>query len=90
MGCVLGDHVKTAIGTRIMTGTLVGTGGMCAASHPPPTETERFVWLTDDGASRFRRAKIEQVARTVLQRRGIVRSVAYVEELRELHGGDGA
>ena len=25
VGCFLGDHVKTAIGTRIMTGTVVGT-----------------------------------------------------------------
>jgi UDP-N-acetylglucosamine diphosphorylase/glucosamine-1-phosphate N-acetyltransferase len=32
-GCVLGDHVKTAIGTRIMTGTVAHTGAMWAASE---------------------------------------------------------
>ena len=41
MGALIGDHVKTAIGTRLMTGTVLGTGAMIATSTPPP-EIIRF------------------------------------------------
>ena len=34
LGAVLGDHTKTAIGTRIMTGAIAHTGVMYAASAP--------------------------------------------------------
>lgn len=34
LGCVLGDHVKTAHGMRIMTGSIVGTATMWAATEP--------------------------------------------------------
>ena len=53
MGCVVGDHVKFAIGTRIMTGTTIGTGSMIASSTPPPSCTPRFTWLTDAGARTY-------------------------------------
>ncbi|GAB4545059.1 MAG: GlmU family protein [Phycisphaerales bacterium] len=87
-GCVLGDHAKTAIGSRLMTGTLVGTGAMCAATPPPPSVTDRFLWLTDSGASRYRWSKFEEVARAVMARRDVAPSDAYLDTLRSLHGGD--
>jgi len=36
LGTIFGDHVKTAICTRIMTGTVFGTGAMIATTAPPP------------------------------------------------------
>jgi UDP-N-acetylglucosamine diphosphorylase / glucose-1-phosphate thymidylyltransferase / UDP-N-acetylgalactosamine diphosphorylase / glucosamine-1-phosphate N-acetyltransferase / galactosamine-1-phosphate N-acetyltransferase len=41
LGAIIGDHVKTAICTRIMTGSVLGTGAMIASSSPPPTSTKR-------------------------------------------------
>jgi len=69
MGCIIGDHVKTAIGTRIMTGSVLGTGSMIASTSPPPTTVDAFSWLTDRGASMFRTDKFLDVARTVMARR---------------------
>ncbi|HVZ93477.1 MAG TPA: hypothetical protein VG797_03105, partial [Phycisphaerales bacterium] len=37
LGCIVGDHVKFTICTRIMTGSVFGTGCMFAATAPPPT-----------------------------------------------------
>ncbi len=70
MGCIVGDHVKTAIGTRIMTGSVLGTGSMIASTASPPTSVDAFSWLTDRGNSSFRIEKFLDVARTVMARRG--------------------
>ena len=69
MGCVIGDHVKTAIGTRIMTGCVLGTGSMIASSTPPSLYTERFTWRTDAGEAIYRLDKFLSVADIVMARR---------------------
>jgi UDP-N-acetylglucosamine diphosphorylase/glucosamine-1-phosphate N-acetyltransferase len=91
-GSFLADHAKFAIGTRLMTGTAVGTGAMVASSESPDTTVERFAWITDEGERRYRLAKFLEVARTVMARRGVTPGPAYVERLESLHrrhGGDG-
>jgi len=95
LGSIVGDHVKTAIGTRLMTGVCLGTGAMIAASTPPPTSTPRFAWITDDPSggqtvSIFRFAKFADVARTVMQRRNIDPSDAYLKRLESLHAAASA
>ena len=85
LGCLLGDHVKTAIGTRIMTGTVVGTGAMIACSTPPPTTTPRFAWLTDDGTRAYRIDRFLATASTVLARRDMELDPATEGRLRTLH-----
>ena len=84
-GCVLGDHVKTAIGTRIMTGTVIGTGSMIAGSTPPPSPTEAFAWVTDAGVSRYRWNKFEAVMRAAMSRRGMKPSEAYTDAMRRVY-----
>ena len=69
LGCILGDHVKTAIGTRIMTGSVIGTGAMIACTAAPPTSLGRFAWLTDDGVRKYRLEKFLDTARVVMGRR---------------------
>ncbi len=85
LGCVLGDHVKTAIGTRIMTGTAIGTGAMIATSTPPPPTVARFAWHTDEGTRRYRLEKFLDTARTVLARRDRTLGPATEARLRALH-----
>ncbi len=69
IGCFVGDHVKLAIETRIMTGNMVGTGAMVASSTPSPSPTKRFAWITDDGERTYNIEKFLDVARTVMKRR---------------------
>lgn len=82
LGCVLGDHVKTAIGTRIMTGSIVGTGTMWAAAEPVSGCVDAFRWRTDAGCKPYRFGKFIEVARAMMSRRGVSPSEAYVELLR--------
>ena len=48
-GPILGDHVRTAIGTRLMTGSVIGTGCMIAVSGYAPKCAARFGFYTDAG-----------------------------------------
>jgi len=70
LGAMIGDHAKTAIGTRLMTGSIIGTGAMIACTLTPPTTIAPFAWLTDDGQRVYRLEKFLQVAQTVMERRG--------------------
>lgn len=69
MGCVLGDHVRTAIGTRIMTGAVVGTGTMWAAMKPITGRIGSMRWVTDAGEKDYRPEKFLEVARAAMARR---------------------
>ena len=85
MGAVIGDHVKFAIGSRIMTGTCVGTGAMFAASTLCRGVVDRFAWLTDSAPRVFRLDKFLEVASVVMERRGRSLTSAMVARLTALH-----
>jgi UDP-N-acetylglucosamine diphosphorylase/glucosamine-1-phosphate N-acetyltransferase len=85
LGSVLGDHVKSSIGTQLMTGAVVGTGSMLASTAPPPACVGRFEWITDAGRSRFRLDKFLQTAGAMLGRREIPLTDAMRSRLAELH-----
>jgi len=94
LGAIIGDHVKTAIGTRLMTGVALGTGSMIASAQAPTGALAPFTWLTDAGSQAYRFEKFLEVARIAMSRRGVVPSEGYVRALRALHdraaaGGDG-
>ena len=44
VGCFLGDHVKTGIGTVLNTGTVVGAGSNVFGGVMPPTVVPPFSW----------------------------------------------
>lgn len=85
LGVTMGDHVKTAIGTRVMTGAITHTGTMFAASTPLAGTTEPFSWHTDAGVKNFRLGKFVDVSMTVMERRGIKQSQAYSRRVTVLH-----
>ena len=64
IGCLLGDHVKTAIGTMLNTGTIIGPGsnifGGMPAKYVPP-----FTW----GTGEYEFEKFIATAEVVLARR---------------------
>jgi len=85
LGATIGDHVRTAIGTRIMTGAIVHTGAMWAASAAIDGCVGRFAWVTDEGQRTYRLGKFLDVARTVMARRDVEPSDAYLARLTALH-----
>lgn len=85
LGAMIGDHVKTAIGTRLMTGSIIGTGAMIASALAPPTTIRPFAWLTDQGQRVYRLEKFLQVAQTVMERRGRKLTAELREALTALH-----
>lgn len=85
LGAIVGDHAKFAICTRIMTGSVIGTGAMIASTAAPPTTVKRFAWLTDEGERSFRLDKFLDIARTVMERRKTAMSPEYERVVNELH-----
>lgn len=83
-GAVIGDHVKTAICTRLMTGSVLGTGGMFATTAPVTGSTPRFAWATDAGLKSYRADKFLEVMRAAMARRKIEPSPAYVARMTAL------
>lgn len=86
MGCLVGDHVKFAIGTLITTGACFGTGSMIAVTDPPRC-VGRFRWLVDRGESGYRYDRFLEVATIAAGRRGTTFGPAYLERLAALHAG---
>ncbi|MGQ0629121.1 MAG: putative sugar nucleotidyl transferase [Phycisphaerales bacterium] len=87
LGCVIGDHVKTAICTRIMTGAVVHTGAMWAAGRAVGGCIAPFAWVTDEGEKRYRLEKFLEIARTVMGRRKVQLSAALSAAISDLHAG---
>jgi UDP-N-acetylglucosamine diphosphorylase/glucosamine-1-phosphate N-acetyltransferase len=86
-GSILGDHAKLAIGTRLMTGTTIGTGAMIALSTPPAQLVPRFAWCVDapDAPRIFRIEKFLETARAMMSRRAQAPGLALETRLRALH-----
>jgi UDP-N-acetylglucosamine diphosphorylase/glucosamine-1-phosphate N-acetyltransferase len=85
LGSIIGDHVKTAIGTRLLTGTIVGTGAMIALSGLTPKQVDRFAFLTDQGADRYDLDRFITVVGRVLERRGLPLTQTLADALAQLH-----
>ncbi len=85
IGALIGDHVKTAIGTRIMTGAVIHTGAMIASTAPATGCIPPFAWRADAGASTWRYEKFIETARAMMARRQVEPTPAYLERLRETY-----
>ncbi len=69
VGAFIGDHTKTAIGTRLPTGCVIGYACNVAVSGFVPTFVPSFSWLSDAGRARNDPQKALAVARAVMARR---------------------
>jgi hypothetical protein len=85
LGCIVGDHVKFAILTRIMTGSVFGTGSMIAKADAP-TCVGRFEWITEERRQPYRWEKFAEVAEAAMARRTVKMSAAYAKRLKGLAG----
>jgi UDP-N-acetylglucosamine diphosphorylase/glucosamine-1-phosphate N-acetyltransferase len=69
LGAIIGDHTKTAIGTRLTTGSYIGFNCMIATAGLVPKFVPSFTFLTDNGAERFEVDKAIEVAKQMFARR---------------------
>ncbi len=70
LGSLIGDHAKTAIGTLLGTGTVIGAGANVFGAVRPPKYVPPFAWGAE-GRERMTRAGFLQVAERVLPRRDV-------------------
>jgi hypothetical protein len=82
VGCFVGDHAKTAIGTLVNTGTRIGTFANWFESGLSPKEIPAFAW---GNKARWPLEQVLANAGTVMSRRGVTLSPAYERALRALH-----
>ncbi len=74
LGAILGDHVKTGIGTRLNTGTVVGTGASIWGSSVHPKWIPYFAFGQGPDYDRYNLQKFLDVCDKVLARRNQVLS----------------
>ena len=72
LGAMIGDHVKTAIGTMLPTGCVIGTGANLFGTRRPEALVPPFAWGTDEPHG-------------VLQCRAFLETAARVLPRREVH-----
>lgn len=69
VGCFIGDHVKTAIGTLLNTGTVIGPGSVLFGERMPPKYVPPFSWGNGDTTHELDR--FMKTAATVMARRNV-------------------
>jgi UDP-N-acetylglucosamine diphosphorylase/glucosamine-1-phosphate N-acetyltransferase len=82
VGCFIGDHAKTAIGSLINTGTRIGTFANWFEPGLSPKAIPAFAW---GSKTRWPFGHVLSSARKVMARRGVTLSPAYERVLRALH-----
>jgi len=70
LGVFIGDFTRTAIHTRLNSGSVIGVGCNILTSDFPPKELPSFIWLGSDGAQEYRLEKALETIRTIMLRRG--------------------
>lgn len=74
VGAFLGDHARTAIGTMLNTGTVIGAGANLFGTGMPPKYVAPFSWGFGDGnaaAPAYDRDRFLEVAERVMLRRDV-------------------
>lgn len=85
LGAIIGDHVKTAICTRIMTGSILHMGSMFAQTAAVSGCVPGFSWCTDAGRRPFRFEKFLEVAKAAMKRRKLEPSTELIDRMKSLH-----
>ena len=71
IGCFLGDHVKTGIGTLLNTGTVVGAGSNIFGGAMPPVAVPPFSWGSGLNLTEYRLDKFLETAERMMARRDV-------------------
>jgi len=71
LGALIGDHAKTAIGTRLTTGSVIGAGANVVADGIAPKVIPPFCWGTVDTGRTYEFDKFVEVAARAMARRHV-------------------
>lgn len=71
LGSLIGDHAKTAIGTMLPTGCVVGPGASVFGSSRPSSVVAPFAWGVDDESRQMECARFLDIASRVMPRRDV-------------------
>ena len=71
LGTLFGDHVKTGIGLRITTGSVLGAGSNVYGSAMPPKYVPPFSWGEGGSLGTYRLDKFLDVTRRAMERRQV-------------------
>lgn len=82
LGCFIGDHVKTSIGTLLPTGAVLGTFANWFESGLTPKFLPSFAW---GKKRRWRRKELVECAQRVMARRGVTMSPVYEQLLLQIY-----
>lgn len=82
LGCFIGDHVKTSIGTLLPTGAVLGTFANWFESGLTPKILPSFAW---GKKRRWRRKELMECAQRVMARRGVTMSPVYEQLLLQIY-----
>lgn len=85
LGSLLGDHVKTGIGTRLTTGCVVGAGASIFGSSLPPKAVAPFAWGEAPRWESFALQRFLVVAERVMARRDVSLTAATRAQLSMAH-----
>lgn len=89
VGATIGDHSKTAIGTKLNTGTVIGAFCSIVSRDFPPKSIPSFSWGTPEGYSRHDLEKALSTARLVMARRDVELSGVMEERIRGIYSDQG-
>lgn len=85
LGTFFGDHAKTGIGTRLTTGTVLGTGANVFGSTMPPKVVPPFSWGGTPPHEVYALDKFLAVAERVMARRQVTLTPGGRQQLEAAH-----
>ena len=71
VGCFLGDHVRTGIGTVLDTGTVIGAGSAIFGGGMPPKHVPPFSWTGQGESAEYDIDRFVETAARVMARRNV-------------------
>ena len=71
VGCFLGDHVRTGIGTLLDTGTVIGAGSAIFGGGMPPRHVPPFSWTGHGEPAEYDIERFVETAARVMARREV-------------------
>lgn len=83
LGSLIGDHVKTAIGTLLPTGTVIGAGASLSGGPRAPKYVPPFAW--GDTGELLDADRFVTMAQRIMPRRDITVDAAMEASLRAMH-----
>jgi UDP-N-acetylglucosamine diphosphorylase/glucosamine-1-phosphate N-acetyltransferase len=85
LGCFIGDHTKTGIGTLIPTGAIIGCFVNFFGGGMMPRNVPSFRWLSSQAHADHDLEKAILTARYVMKRRGVTMSPQQESVIRYIH-----